>query len=176
MEDRRFVDVNKAIKSRRSIRAYESRDVEEDKLVRVLESGRLSPSAGNRQERRFVIVRDAMTRKALSEAARNQSFVADAPVVIAACSVEKEYVMACGQLAYPIDTAIAVDHMTLQAVEEGLGTCWIGAFDEKMVKELLNIPETVRVVQLLTIGYPSEIPRPTSRKSLDEIVMREKWI
>jgi nitroreductase len=170
-----IMDVRKAIQSRRSIRAYESCEVEEDKLVRVLESGRLSPSAGNRQERRFVIIRDAKTRKLLSEAAKYQKFVAQAPVVIAACSVESEYVMSCGQPAYPIDTAIAVDHMTLQAVEEGLGTCWIGAFDEKKVKEILNIPDNVRVVALLPLGYPSAIPRPTPRKSLDEIVMWEKW-
>ncbi len=169
------MDVCKAIQSRRSIREYDSREVEEDKLVRVLESGRLSPSAKNLQERRFVIVRDDKTRKALSEAARNQKFVAEAPVVIAACSVETKYIMSCGQLAYPIDTAIAIDHMTLSAVEEGLGTCWIGAFDEKKVKEILNIPDSVRVVSLLTLGYPSTIPHPTSRKSLDEIVMREKW-
>ncbi|MFZ2410334.1 MAG: nitroreductase family protein [Candidatus Methanoperedens sp.] len=169
------MDMRKAIQSRRSIRAYDSREVEEDKLVRVLESGRLSPSAGNRQERRFVIIRDAKTRKLLSEAAKDQKFVAQAPVVIAACSVESEYVMSCGQPAYPIDTAIAVDHMTLQAVEEGLGTCWIGAFDEKKVKEILNIPEDVRVVALLPLGYPSAIPRPTPRKSLHEIVMWEKW-
>lgn len=140
------MDVKTAIRTRRSIRAYDPREVEEEKLVRVLESGRLSPSASNRQERRFIVIRDAGTRKALSEAARNQKFLADAPVVIAACSVEKEYVMSCGQLAYPIDTAIAVDHMTLAAVEEGLGTCWIGAFDEKKVKEILNIPDEIRVV------------------------------
>ncbi len=169
------MDVQKAIRLRRSIRDYESREVEEDKLVRVLDAGRLSPSAGNRQERRFVVVTDARTRKSLSEAANNQTFVAQAPVVIAACSVETEYVMKCGQPAYPIDTAIAVDHMTLQAVEQGLGTCWIGAFDEKKVKEILNIPNTVRVVQLLTLGYPSTVPRPTSRKSLEEIVMWKKW-
>jgi nitroreductase len=169
------MEVHKAIQSRRSIRTYDSREVEEDKLSRVLESGRLSPSAGNRQERRFVIIRDAKTRKLLSEAARNQKFVAEAPVVIAACSVETEYIMACGQAAYPIDTAIAVDHMTLAAVEEGLGTCWIGAFDEKKVKEILNIPDGVRVVALLPLGYPSAIPHPTPRKSLDEIVMWEKW-
>jgi len=169
------MDVMKAIRSRRSIRAYDTRDVEEEKLVQILESGRLSPSAGNRQERRFVIVRDAKTRKLLCEAARNQTFVAQAPVVIAACSVESEYVMSCGQPAYPIDTAIAVDHMTLEAVEEGLGTCWIGAFDEKKVKEILRIPENVRVVALLPLGYPSGVPGPTPRKSLDEIVMREKW-
>ena len=143
--------------------------------MKVLESGRLSPSAGNRQERRFIVIRDAKKRQSLSEAARNQRFAAQAPVVIAACSVETEYTMSCGQLAYPIDTAIAVDHMTLSAVEEGLGTCWIGAFDEKKVKEILNVPDNVRVVALLPLGYPSAIPLPTSRKSLDEIVMREKW-
>ena len=83
--------------------------------------------------------------------------------------------MSCGQLAYPIDTAIAVDHMTLQAVEEGLATCWIGAFDEKKVKEILAIPDNVRVVALLPVGYPSVVQDPTPRKSLDEIVMRERW-
>jgi nitroreductase len=149
--------------------------VEEEKLLRILDAGRLSPSASNRQERRFVIIKDAKTRKLLCEAARNQTFVAEAPVVIAACSVESEYVMACGQLAYPIDTAIAVDHMTLQAVEEGLGTCWIGAFDEKKVKQILNIPENVRVVALLPLGYPCDIPDAKLRKGLAEIVMWEKW-
>ncbi|VVB88465.1 Coenzyme F420:L-glutamate ligase [uncultured archaeon] len=169
------MDVHKAVQSRRSIRAYDSREVEEDKLERILDSGRLSPSAGNRQERRFVVVRDPKTRELLSEAAKGQKFVAEAPVVIAACSVESEYVMACGQFAYSIDTAIAVDHMTLQAVEEGLGTCWIGAFDEKKVKKILNIPDGVRVVSLLTLGYPSAIARPTPRKNLDEIVMWDNW-
>ncbi|MCZ7355347.1 MAG: nitroreductase family protein [Candidatus Methanoperedens sp.] len=169
------MEVLNVIRSRRSIRAYDSREVEEDKLERILESGRLSPSAGNRQERRFVIVRDPRTRQMLSEAARDQKFVAAAPVVIAACSVESDYIMLCGQPAYTIDTAIAVDHMALQAVEEGLGTCWIGAFDEKKVKEILNIPEDVRVVALLPLGYPSAIPGPAKRKSLDEIVKWEKW-
>ena len=169
------MDVQKAIRSRRSIRGYDPREVEEEKLVRVLESGILSPSASNRQERRFVVIRDANTRKALCEAAGNQKFVAEAPVVIAACSIETEYIMFCGQRAYPIDTAIAVDHMTLAAVEEGLGTCWIGAFDEQKVKEILDIPAGIRVVALLPLGYPSAIPRPTPRKGFDEIVMREKW-
>ena len=169
------MDVHEAIRLRRSIRAYDPRDVEEDKLVKVLESGRLSPSASNRQERRFIVIKDAGTRELLSEAAGNQRFVAEAPVVIAACSVESDYVMLCGQPAYAIDTAIAVDHMTLAAVEEGLGTCWIGAFDETKVKKILNIPDDVRVVALLPIGYPSTIPPPKPRKSLDDIVMREKW-
>ncbi len=143
--------------------------------MRVLESGRLSPSAGNRQERRFIVIKDARIRQLLSEAARNQKFLAEAPVVIAACSVETEYTMSCGQPAYPIDTAIVVDHMTLAAVEEGLGTCWIGAFDEKKIKGILGIPDNVRVVALLPLGYPSVNPRPTPRKNLNEVVMWEKW-
>jgi nitroreductase len=167
--------VQEAIRFRRSIRAYDLRGVEEEKLLKVLEAGMLSPSASNRQERRFIVIKDAKTRESLSEMARNQRFVAEAPVVIAACAVDTEHVMSCGQLSYPIDTAIAVDHMTLQAVEEGLGTCWIGAFDEKRVKKLLNVPEEARVVSLLTLGYPSTVPGPTARKSLDEIVMKEKW-
>ena len=169
------MDVNTAIRSRRSIRAYDPREVEEDKLMRVMDAGRLSHSASNRQERRFIVVKDAGKRQRLSEAAKNQKFVAQAPVVIAVCSIEQEYVMTCGQAAYPIDTAIAVDHMTLAAVEEGLGTCWIGAFYENKVKEILNIPANIRVVALLPLGYPSNIPNPTPRKSLDEIVMREQW-
>ncbi|MCX9013616.1 MAG: nitroreductase family protein [Candidatus Methanoperedens sp.] len=170
------MEVIEAIQKRRSVRAYEPREVEEDKLLRVLEAGRLSPSASNRQERRFVVVKDAQTRKLLSVAAKNQKFIAEAPVVIAACAaVDTDYVMMCGQLAYPIDTAIAVDHMTLQAVGEGLGTCWIGAFDEDRVKKILCIPEGVRVVSLLALGYPADVSRPKSRKSLDEIVMWEKW-
>lgn len=170
------MEVMEAIQERRSVRAYKQREVEEKKLLRVMDAGRLSPSASNRQERRFIVVKDALTRKLLSEAARNQKFVAEAPVVIAACAaVDTDYMMMCGQLAYPIDTAIAVDHMTLQAVEEGLGTCWIGAFDEERVKQLLGIPGEVRVVSLLTLGYPSDVSRPKSRKSLDEVVMWEKW-
>lgn len=169
------MNVHTAIQTRRSIRAYDPRDVEEEKLIKVLDSGRLSPSASNRQERRFVVVKNALTRKALSEAAKNQKFIAEAAVVIAACAVETDYIMTCGQFAYPIDTAIAVDHMTLTAVEEGLGTCWIGAFDEKKVKEILNIPDEIRVVALLPLGYPSTIPQPKPRKSLDELVMKERW-
>ena len=170
------MEVMEAIQERRSVRAYEPREVEDDKLLRILEAGRLSPSASNRQERRFVVVKDAGMRKLLSEAAKNQKFVAEAPVVIVACAaVDTDYVMMCGQLAYPIDTAIAVDHMTLQAVEEGLGTCWIGAFDEERVKEILDIPDEVRVVSLLPIGYPADVSRPKSRMRLDEIVMQEKW-
>jgi nitroreductase len=164
-----------AIKRRRSVRSYQDRAVEEEKLLRVLEAGRLAPSARNMQDWKFVVIRDQDSRRKLAEAARNQEFVGQAPMVIAACGTS-DYVMTCGQLTYPIDVSIAVDHMTLAAVEEGLGTCWIGAFYEDTVKEILQIPQSIRVVALLPLGYPAaEQAKPTPRKSLKEIVAYDKW-
>ena len=164
-----------AIRQRRSIRKYKDQPVEEEKLNRVLEAGRLAPSAGNRQEWRYVVVRDEATRRKLAEAANDQQFVAEAAVVIACCAVGADHVMSCGQPCYPIDVAISVDHMTLAAVEEGLGTCWIGAFKEPAVKALLGVPEEVRVVELLALGYPDTEPKPRQRKPVNEIVCYERW-
>jgi len=169
------MNVYEAIEKRRSIRAYQDRPVEQEKLDRILEAARLAPSASNRQEWRFVVVRDPETRNRLMKAASNQPFVAQAPVVIACCAQTDSHVMRCGQLCYPIDVAIAIDHITLAAVEEGLGTCWIGAFSEAEAKEILGIPEHIRVVELLTLGYPAEQPGPRRRKPLEEIVCYERW-
>jgi nitroreductase len=169
------MDVMEAIRRRRSIRSYAGREVEDEKLNAVLEAGRLAPSANNRQEWKFVVVKDKALRGKLSDAAKGQRFVAEAPVVIVACAVETEKVMSCGQLAYPIDLAIAVDHMTLKAVEEGLGTCWIGAFYEDKVKSAIGIPENVKIVALLPLGYPASVSSNYMRKPLDEIVCYEMW-
>jgi len=169
------MDIFEAIKKRRSIRKYKDKQVEEEKILKILESARLAPSAKNLQEWRFIVVRDKEKRKKLSEAARNQKFVEEAPVVIVCCAETDEYRMTCGQLSYPIDVAIAVEHMVLTAVEEGLGTCWIGAFYEDRVKEILNIPEEIKVVELLTLGYPDEEPPSRSRLSLEDIVKWENW-
>jgi nitroreductase len=176
LEIRRLaMNVMEAIRTRRSIRKYAKKEVEDEKLKKILEAGRLAPSAGNRQEWRYVIVKDPKTREKLSEAALGQKFVAEAPIVIVACAQTDGHIMACGQPSYPIDVAISIDHMTLVAVEEGLGTCWIGAFKEDKVKKILGIPEEIRVVELLTLGYPEFIPPPSPRKNLEEIVMYEKW-
>ena len=169
------MELMEAIRTRRSVRSYLDREVEEEKLGRVLEAARLAPSASNRQNWMFVVVKDPATRRKLSEAARGQSFVAEAPVVIAACGTETNYIMTCGQAAYTVDVTIAVDHMTLAAAAEGLGTCWIGAFYEDQVKEILGIPRDVRVVALLPLGYPAKVPQPTPRKSLGEITAQERW-
>ncbi|MDD1748787.1 MAG: nitroreductase family protein [Methanothrix sp.] len=162
------------VRARRSIRNFLERPVEEEKLLAVLEAGRLAPSARNMQDWRFIVVRDKAARQRLAEAARDQQFVAQAPVVIAACGTS-DLVMTCGQPAYTIDVAIAVDHMTLAAASLHLGTCWIGAFHEDKVKEILGVPQEIRIVALLPLGYPAEQPFPRPRKSLDEVLAWEHW-
>jgi len=170
------MNVIDAIRTRKSVRAYVDQAVEEEKLNIVLEAGRLAPSASNRQEWRFVIVRELDTRKKLAEAAGSQAFVGEAPVVIVACADTDGHIMKCGQLCCPIDVAIALDHMTLAAVELGLGTCWIGMFEEKKVKKILDIPEKIRVVGLMPLGYPAN-PSAVEKKRLpfDRIVKYEHW-
>jgi nitroreductase len=168
------MDLMQAIRARRSIRNFLDKYVEEELLLAVLEAGRLAPSARNMQDWRFIVVRDAATRSLLAKAARDQQFVGQAPVVIAACGTS-DLVMTCGQPAYAIDVAIALDHMTLAAAAFGLGTCWIGAFYEDLVKEILGVPPEIRVVALLPLGYPAVEPEPRPRKSLDEIIAREHW-
>ena len=172
------MDIMEAIIRRCSVRSYQEQAVEEEKLESILEAARLAPSASNRQEWRFIVVRDKNIRQRLMKAARNQAFVGQAPVVIACCAKTDNHTMTCGQLCYPIDVAIAIEHMALKATEEGLGTCWIGAFYEEQVKEILEISKDIRVVELLTLGYPAK-PQALSHKdrlSLEEIVMYERWI
>ena len=169
------MDIIDAIKERRSVRSYTDKPVEREKIDRLLEAARLAPSASNRQEWRFVVVTDQERRTQLVEAANNQKFVGQAPVVIAACAESDGHVMRCGQPCYPIDVAIAIDHMTLQAAAEGLGTCWIGAFYEEPARKILGIPEKIRVVELLTVGYPADKPRQRKRLPLKELVHWETW-
>lgn len=169
------MDLFEAIRQRRSVRVYADKPVEKENLNKIFEVARLAPSACNFQEWRFVVVTDKAKREALMKAANNQKFVAEAPVVIVCCAETDEHRMRCGELCYPIDVAIAIDHITLSAVALGLGTCWIGSFYPDKVRKILNIPETVKVVELLTLGYPADSPCPKSRKSIEEIVHYEEW-
>ena len=170
------MDVYEAIRTRKSVRAYLDRPVEEEKLKRIFEAVRLAPSARNEQEWRFVAVRDREVRERIAVDAAGQPFIGTAPVLLACCAETDPRVMRCGQLAYPIDVAIAMDHLTLAAAAEGLGTCWIGAFDEELVKRMLGIPAAVRVVELMPLGYPVDAsPEPKSRFATGMILRFEKW-
>lgn len=171
-----MMDVFEAIMTRKSVRAFKSDEVPDEVLARILDAARHAPSANNFQEWRFVVVRNPETRKKISDAACRQTFVGMAPVVLACCAETHNHVMTCGQLSYPIDVALAVDHITLCAAAEGLGTCWIGAFYENQVREILGIPPEVRVVALLPLGYPKD-PSPVRkhRLSIEEIVSYDIW-
>ena len=170
------MNVYEAIQTRKSVRSFLAKEVPEEKIERVLEAARVAPSANNRQEWRFIVVRDESVREKLAEVALAQKFVAEAPVVFVCCAETDEHKMRGGQMSYPIDIAIAVDHMTLAAVQEDLGTCWIGAFDEGAVKSLLGIPKGVRVVALLPMGYPADPGTvKKSRLPMDRLVRRERW-
>lgn len=169
------MNVLEAIKKRRSVRGYRPDPVPEDTLKEILEAARLAPSASNRQPWHFVVVTDAQRRQDLARASRNQAFVGQAPVVIAAVALEPDQTMMCGVERYAVDLAIAVDHITLAAVEKGLGTCWIGAFDQEETRRILGVPAQYKIVALLPLGYPADDPRPKSRKDLEEIVSWEKF-
>jgi len=169
------MELKDAIRKRQSIRDYQDKTVPEEKLLRVLEAARLAPSGSNTQPWKFVVVRDSKRRQELAQAAMGQKFVAKAPVIIAAVATMPEILMECGVPAYPVNLAIAVDHMTLAAVDEGLGTCWIGAFSQEETRNILSVPENYRIVALLPLGFPKQPGRPKVRKSHKEIVCYETF-
>lgn len=171
------MEVMDAIRARKSVRSYRDRPVDDATLVRVMEAARLAPSARNDQEWRFVAVRDKAMRERIALQAARQPFIAEAAVLLACCAESDGRLMRCGQPAYPIDVAIAMDHLSLAAAAEGLGTCWIGSFDEEMVKKLLGIPPAVRVVQLMPLGWPVDpAPIVKRRLSMEEILRKERWL
>ena len=168
------MDVYEAIEKRYSVREYEDRPVEKDKLERILNAARMAPSARNAQDWKFVVVTDAELRKTMAEAARQQ-LLAKAPVVIAGVSTEPEREMRCKVRSGPVDLAIAIDHMALAAIAEGLGACWIGSFDQDACCSLMDVPPTAQIIELLVLGYPADSPKKKSRKSMDQVVCYEKF-
>lgn len=168
------MDLYDAIRTRRSVRAYADRPVEADALARVLEAGRLAPSARNLQSWKLVVVRDAATRQALAEAAE-QAFVAQAPVAVAVVAADPHRVMHCGVEAGPVDAAIVADHLTLAATAEGLGSCWICHFDQDRCRQILGVPETNVIVTIILLGHAATDAPAKKRKDAAEIIRYERF-
>jgi len=169
-----LLEVFEAIKRRRSIRKYQQKVVEKEKLLNVLEAARLAPSAMNRQPYAFVVITEKETIKKLSSAC-NQQWVA--PVMIVVCAFPKEsWVRDDGEEYWKVDAANAMNNIALQASAEGLGTCWIAAFREEKIKDILKINPEARVLALTPLGYPDEKKGPiTNRKTINELVHYEIW-
>ena len=168
------MDIYEIIKKRRSVRAYENRPVTDEILNRLLEAARWAPSARNLQPWKFIVVRDEKRRKDLADAANQQLFLAQAPIIIAAVGLDPGYLMSCQVPAYAVDVAIAVDHLTLAAAAEGLGTCWIGAFSQDRVRSILGVPGSQKVVALVPLGYPADEPVPRTRKPVQDLVCYDR--
>ncbi len=168
------MNVMEAIKTRKSVRRYKPEEIPEEDLKEILTAAQLAPSAGNRQPWRFVVVRDSEMKKKLGEAARGQTWVSNAGVIVAALAMPRD-----SPEIYPRwverDVMTAVEHMVLAAWSLGYGTCWIGAFYEEKVKELLGIPEGMTVINLLPIGVPDQKPEARGRKPLEELFHEDRF-
>lgn len=158
-----------------SVRKYKPDPVPQEQLEQVLEAGRLAPSAKNCQPWHFIIVTEPERREAVCRAYA-RDWLASAPVILAVC-VEPgvAWNRKDGKCYVDVDGAIAMDHMTLCATELGLGTCWIGAFDPVIAAESLELPRGVELLAMTPLGVPDDEGRPKKRKTMDELVHRERW-
>jgi len=175
------------IKSRRSIRRYLSKPVETEKLAQLFESARLAPSGSNTQPWVFVVVTDQRTKELLCAADHQQNWMLSAPIFVV-CVADVGSRIAHDTPAVleensPLpelkliirDTAIAIEHILLEAENLGLASCWTAWFEQKDVRPILNIPPDKYVCGIVTLGYADEAPKPRPRKPLEAIVRYEKW-
>ncbi|MCD6503381.1 MAG: nitroreductase family protein [Thermoplasmata archaeon] len=176
MDAKRLLEI---IISRRSIRKYKDAPVEEEKIRMLLEAARWAPSAGNLQPWYFLVVRDKRTREMLAEAAYGQTWMVEAPVHIVVFADPERSAYRYGERGRTLyciqDTALAIQNMMLMAHALGLGTCFVGAFDERSVSKILCAPRHLRPIAIITVGYPAESPEPRPRRPLEEIVSEESF-
>lgn len=172
------MDCFEAIANRRSVRNYQSDPVNDGDIMKILEAGRMAPSAGNLQPCYFIVVRDPQVKSRLHKAALGQELIAQAPVVIAVC-VDPErssHYGDAGRNYYSrLDAANATQNMLLAAYALGYGSCWVGGFKDSAVREVLGLPDDFRVVSLIPLGKAVENPPAPPRRSLEEIVRWDKW-
>ena len=162
------MNVLQAVRQRRTIRTYRRTPIPDDVLDRLVLSLRWAPSSGNLQRRKFYFVFDPKLRKSLAKIALDQTFVAQAPLCVVACAdhrIEKDYGQPGVDLFCLLDVAASLQNLGLVAYEEGLGTCWVGAFEEQEVRDLLDLPKYLRPVSLMSVGYPAEDPEAPPRVS-----------
>lgn len=174
-----MMDLYEVMRTRRSIRSYKADPIPEEVLNRVLEAARIAPSGSNRQPWRFILVQDEKVKRQLVPACGSQSFIAEAPVVVVACGHNIHYNRGgyMGEMSVLVDVSIGFTHLILAARAEGLGTCWIGAFNNDEVKRILNIPDDANVVAVTPLGYPKDekFREPSSRKGLEEIISTDRF-
>lgn len=174
------MDVLEAIKGRRSVREFKPEPVKDEDLRKILDAGRFAPSAGNCQSSELVVVKEPSIKRRIAAAALEQTFISEAPVVIVVCAnlprTSRRYGRRGQELYCLQDTAATTQNILLAAYSLGYGTCWIGAFDEGAVADVIQVPSGVRPVAIIPLGRPVENPSPPQRRSLDDIVHINAWI
>jgi len=164
------MELYEVIRNRRSVRAYKPDPVDPAALDRILEAVRQAPSAANKQPWRLYVIRDAAKREALRDAYAAEWF-SGAPVIICACGLPAQaWQRRDGKSYMDVDVAIAFEHLVLAAEAEGLGTCWVGAFDPRAARRVLQLPATEEPIAMTPLGLPAEVPPARERKPLEEIV------
>lgn len=174
------MDLFEALNQRRSVRQFKSDPVSDEKLNRVLEAAQAAPSWKNLQCWKYVVVRDSAQKKALADAmpASNPSKKAIgemAPAVVVLCADPKRSGDLGGKDYYMLDAGLSMMQLMLAAHAEGLGTCWIGWFEEEAVRAVLDVPQDFRIVAFCPLGVPQETPSAPPRQKLTEMVFSEKW-
>ena len=173
------MDVFQAIHTRRSIRKYLNKPVDWDRVVNILEAGKFAPNAGNLSNFKFIAIRDEEQRKKIANACLQQHWMAQAPVHIAVVSEpekSKRFYGVRGERFYTIqDCAAAIENMLLAAHSLGLGSCWVGAFQEEKLCELLQLPESIMIHAVLTFGYAAEKPVMPPKYRIEHCVFLERW-
>jgi len=173
------MDIFEAVYGRRSIRAFAKKDVTPTKLTKILDAGRQAPSAGNLQPWELVVVRDSKRKMALAQAAFGQYFIAEAPVVVVVCVHPARSARRYGDRGTDLyciqDSAAFVQNMLVASYAIGLGSCWVGAFDEARAAEAIEAPDTIRPVAIIAVGSPAESPSAPRRRSLEDIVHEERF-
>ncbi len=168
------MDVIEAIKARRSIRRFQDKPVPEEAIRTIMESAVLAPSAGNRQPWAFVVVKSGDVKQKLVEASGNQVFLGQAPVVIVICGDAElsgaRYEDRGRTLYFIQDTAAAATNIMLAAASLGLGTCWVGAFRESVVRKALELPANLRPLAMIPVGYPDQERGPRNLRPFGEVV------
>ena len=168
------MDFTEVIKTRRSHRKFADEKVPEDVLKRILEAACLAPTWSNKQGVRYIVVDDPEQLKKLGEA--GQKWIVGAPMVIVAFIKAKDSGVNTNGLEYfPVDAAICLHQLILAATNEGLGTCWIGFFDEEKTKQILKLPEKARVIGMTPLGYSRYTPREIERQSIEKTVYRNEY-
>jgi len=173
------MEVFDCIRTRRSIRKYKDKEIPWHLVVEILQSGKYAPFAGNILNCKFIVVKNEAKRKAIAEASVQQYWMQDAPihiVVVGEPEKAERYYGTRGSRLYTIQgTAAAIENMLLTAHSLGLGSCWVGAFDEEEIRRLCNLPEHVNVQGIITIGYADETPAPPPKYRIEHIMYFEKW-